>query len=140
MVAHAARTINRFQTGPDGQTNYRRWKGKNFQKEVTEFGESVLYLKAGMKGQDKYNLRWEKGNWLGIRDETGESIIGTSAGVIKARDIKRCGSPEERWNLQAVRLIQGTPWETIPGRQHDGIPVRVKLPEEGSSPPEPVNL
>ena len=60
LIAHAARTINRFQIGPDGRTNYRRWKGKDFQGEITEFGETILYLKAGTKGQDKYNPRWER--------------------------------------------------------------------------------
>ena len=139
-MAHSARTINRFHIGPDGKTSYRRWKGKDFRGEITEFGESVLYLKAGSKGQDKYNQRWEAGVWLGIRDETGESISGTNVRAIKARDVKRKGSQDERWNLQAVLAVQGTPWEPIPGQRKDAIPVRVRLSEEGESQPEPVNL
>ena len=63
MFSHAAALINRYQIGQDGKTNYQRWKGKKFKREVTEFGESVYYLKAGTKGQDKYNSRWEEGIW-----------------------------------------------------------------------------
>ena len=86
MVIHAARTINRYQVGQDGKTAYKRWKGKEFRREVAEFGESVMYLKAGTQGKDKFNPRWEKGLWLGARDETAEIIIGTDECVVKARD------------------------------------------------------
>ena len=33
IVAHAAKTINRYQVGNDGKTAYRRWKGKGFRRE-----------------------------------------------------------------------------------------------------------
>ena len=70
IVAHSARTINRYQMGEDGKTAYRRWKGKDFKREVAEIGEIVLYLKAGTQGRNKFVPRWEKGIWLGVRDET----------------------------------------------------------------------
>ena len=83
MITHAARTINRYHVNPDGLTAYRKWKGKEFKKEVAEFGETVLYLRPGTKGKDKLRSRWEKGIWVGLLDETGETIVGTSEGVIK---------------------------------------------------------
>ena len=43
-------------------------------------------------------LFWEKGMWLGIRDEKAEIIIGTDSGAIKARDFKRIADKTERWN------------------------------------------
>ena len=134
LVMHAARTLNRFHVGQDGKTAYRRWKGKNFHRDMAEFGESIMYLKAGSLGHDKFNCRWERGIWLGIRDDTAEVIVGTEYGVIKARDSKRLASAEERWNLQHVRSIAGTPWEPIPGKSADAIPVRIRLAEEGSAP------
>ena len=84
----AARTLNRYQVGEDGKTAYRRWKGKDFKREVAEIGETVLYLKAGTQGKNKFNPRWEKGIWLGI-DETSEIIVGTETGIVKAKDFKR---------------------------------------------------
>merc|ERR1711867_282383 len=44
LVSHAAATINRHHVGQDGKTAHRRWKGKEFRREVAEFGETVLYL------------------------------------------------------------------------------------------------
>ena len=60
IVAHAARTMNRYQVGTDGKTAYRRWKGKDFKREVAEIGETILYLKAGTQGKHKFVPRWER--------------------------------------------------------------------------------
>ena len=86
LVIHSARTFNRFSVGPDGLTPYRRWKGKDFRRDIAEFGEVVMYSKPGTCSRDKFDCRWERGIWLGVRDESGEIIIGTPDGVIKARD------------------------------------------------------
>ena len=134
---HSARAINPFHVGVDDRTAYQRWKGKPFKREIAEFGESVLYLKAGSAGHDKLVSRWESGVWLGVRDETSEVIIGTSNGVIKARDFKRLGSNSDRWSVDNLRGIAGTPWEPVPGKSDDTIPVRIRMPEEGGI-PEPV--
>ena len=90
-----------------------------------------MYLKLGTRGQDKFNSRRERGIWLGVRDESGEVIIGTPDGVVKARDFKRLDLSEERWSASAIRSMRGVPWELVPGRSDDSIPVRVRLPEEG---------
>ena len=42
LVSHAAATINRHHVGQDGRTAYRRWKGKEFRREIAEFGEKVV--------------------------------------------------------------------------------------------------
>ena len=135
IVLHAAHLINCYHVGPDGKTNFRRWKGKDFRNSVVEFGESVMYLKAGSKGRDKLDCRWEQGVWLGMRLETGESVIGTDLGVVKCRDIKRLGSSDERWNRDRLLAVQGTPWEPTLGKVDDRIPVRVHMPEEGEPAP-----
>ena len=57
LVSHAASTINRHHVGQDDKTAYKRWKGKEFRREVAEFGESVMYLKAGTQGKDKFSPR-----------------------------------------------------------------------------------
>ena len=35
---------------------------------------------------------------MGVRDESMDIIVGTEGGVVKARDFKRYGSTDERWN------------------------------------------
>ena len=60
--------------------------------------------------------RWDTGIWLGIRDESGEVIIGTSKGVLKARSFRRKVIHNERWNFDTFSEMQGTPWEPIPGQ------------------------
>ena len=69
--------------------------------------------------------------WLGVRDESGEIIVGTPDGVVKARDFKCLGSSAERWNSESIMNFVGTPWEPILGKVDDSIPVRVHVPEEG---------
>ena len=39
LMAHAAATINRRRRDEGGMTAYRRWKGKEFNRFVVEFGE-----------------------------------------------------------------------------------------------------
>ena len=39
MTEHSADLLNKYQCGEDGRTAYRRWKGKDFQGQVVEFGE-----------------------------------------------------------------------------------------------------
>ena len=51
MVRHAANVINRYHKGTDGMTAYRRLKGKEFKKEVVEFGEGVWYMRQTQWGR-----------------------------------------------------------------------------------------
>ena len=45
LIIHAALTMNRYQIGPDGRTPRQRLKARSFNREVTEVGECVWYLK-----------------------------------------------------------------------------------------------
>ena len=76
----------------------------------------VWYLKPKSKGKFKGENRWRSGIWLGIRDESGEYIIGAAAGVCKVRTLRRKGSAEERWNWEELNSMQGLPWEPVPGK------------------------
>ena len=136
MVMHAAKTMNRYLVGPDGKTAHRRWKGKDFKRDVAEFGETVLYLKAKSKGVDKLDSRWEPAVWLGVIDSTGEVLVGTEIGVVRARDIKRYADAKDRWDNDQVAKVKGTPWQPVPGKDGDRVPIRVRLAED-PEPPRP---
>ena len=91
--------------GKDGETAYERWKGNKFKRGVAEFGECVDYLKQRSKGKDKADIRWGHGIWLGVKETSGEHIIGTGEGVVKARDIRRRAMEDDRWNWEVMDKI-----------------------------------
>ena len=46
-----------------------------------------------------------------MRDESRESIIGTSEGCIKSSVIRRLARTEDRWVMEEVKEMKGAPWE-----------------------------
>ncbi len=80
-------------------TAHRKLRGRNFEKEIVDIDKSVWYAQSKSKGNIKLASRWETAIWLGIREEFGDIIVGTSEGVIKVRTVTRKGSEEERWNI-----------------------------------------
>ena len=98
VVRWAAMLYSRYAVATDGRTVYERRRGRTCKLPVIPFGEKVWYLKSGSLGKDKFNNRWEEGVWLGISDDSAESIIGTTNGTIKAKDFKRTIIEADRWN------------------------------------------
>ena len=76
-----------------------------------------MYLKLESEGKDKGESRWREGIFLGIRGESGELIVGTNEGTVKARTLRRHGREEDRWKTESWDKICGVPWECIPGRR-----------------------
>ena len=65
-----------------------------------------------------------EGIWLGVNGRTEEVFIGTPAGVVKCRTIKRL--PEEnRWDAKLLNTMQGTTWQPVPGYKSDHVPVEI---------------
>ena len=106
-----------------------RWKGKDFDRPICEFGECIIGLKLDSVGRTKSKARWIECIFLGIREESGEIIVGNKDGVIKARDFKRYPTDAERWNIEKFNSFRGVPWSTVPGYEQDEIKSRIILPE-----------
>ena len=68
------------------------------------------------------------GVWLGVRDESGETIIGTIEGVVKCRGFIRKHADAGRWNKADVDAIRGTPWQPTPGRDSEEIKCEIRIP------------
>ena len=94
LVPHSAATLNRYVVGADGKTARQRLRGRVFKSPVVEFGECVWYLKPKSVGKDKLHSRWGEGVWFGVREESGETLIGTREGVIKVRTFRRKAGAE----------------------------------------------
>ena len=68
-----------------------------------------------------------------MADRTGETIIGTKDGVIKARDV-RSMEEKEACDIGRFNDIRGTPWEPVPGREGIEIRSRIVIPIDRTGP------
>ena len=136
MVKHAADILSRCNRGKDGRTPRERLRGRRMGPKQCGFGERVMYLVPKTKGKYKADSRVKEGIWLGIKEKSGESIIGTARGVVKARTIRR--RPEgERWSWEELQTMKGVPWRPNPNDEADGgeVPAGIPEEEEAWSPP-----
>ena len=128
-VRWAAAMLNRFKAGVDGMTADQRIRGRRCSMPIAVFGERVLYkeLADGKADRGKIDSDWKDGIWLGIRGRTGEHIIGTPEGVVKAWSVRR-RPDEEKWDISVVNAVKGTPARPKPGREDPIVFVRIELP------------
>ena len=107
LVRHTAYLLNRYATHADGNTSYfRRWN-KDHRAPICEFGETVQYLLPTVKQLPKMEQRFFKAIWLGRDTATGETLLGISNKVIRARTIRRMPKPE-KYDKQMFDIISQT--------------------------------
>ena len=128
-VRWAAVMLSCFKVGVDGMTAYQRIRGRKCKMPVAVFGERVLFkeLRDGKADRGKIDSDWKSGVWLGVRGRTGEHIVGTSDGVVKAWSVRR-RPEEEKWDMVEINAVKGTPARPKPGREDPKIPIRIDLP------------
>ena len=126
LIRWAAMVQTRFKRKANGKTAYEEIKGRKCNLEVVPFGEKVWYkkLKESGESEDKAEMKWEEGIWLGHIGRTNEVAIGTSEGVVKAWAIRR-RPEEERWKIEDVNGVVGTPKRPTPRNGEGWIPIRV---------------
>ena len=88
-----------------------------------------MHLKMGSTGINKMDCRWETGIWVGMKDDSNESIVSTKDGCLKTRDIKRFGDMDDRWNVDFFKEVKGVPWEPIPGSKSVEVKVIINIPK-----------
>ena len=122
--------VSLYQVGTDGKTAYQRVRGRSCKTPIAKFGERVLYkeMKDGKSTAAKIDSTWHSGIWLGLKGRTGEHIVGTSEGVVKAYTVRR-RSEDERWSVEEVNGMKGTPSQPKPGGEELKVPVRIQSPE-----------
>ena len=94
-------------------------------------GEKVWYKKigVGVERKNKAETQWFPGIWLGPTAISSETLIGTSAGVVRASAIKRFGETE-KWDIQAILDMKGTPQQPNPNKPGLHIPIQIRLEAE----------
>ena len=114
-----------------GRTSLHKIKGQKTHAPAIAFGEAVMFkLPATKRRVGDFEDRFEKGIWLGMTVRSQEHLIGTDIGVFRVGKVLRC-APDQRWSLEMIKGIKGTPDEPKPGVKSDRIPVYVKHPEHG---------
>ena len=109
IVRHAAWPVNRYVIRSDGYTSFERRWGRNYERAICEFGETLLYLPPQHKKLPKADLRMQKCIWLGKVSETGENYVATESGVQKVRTVQRL-QPDFKYDLALLNKVSGAPW------------------------------
>ena len=97
MVRHNAWIIDRYVVRKNSRTAFEELKMVRYQSPLVNFAECVLARRSGIP-DNRLSSSWVLGLWLGRRKQTHEHIIGTPAGIEKARAIKR-RAPAEQFEL-----------------------------------------
>ena len=128
MVIHAANLISLYEIGKDGKVPFQRLRGRKMHPDMVEFGECVHFQPLDYKSMGSAEIRWKDGVFVGIRMHTGEKLVATSDGIYKARSIRR-KIEDQRWSVEEINKITGTPWKPYQYSEDDKILTR---------PPDPV--
>ena len=122
MVEWAATTLTRFVIRGGGKTSFERIGGRTRDKLPMRFSESVCVTSHSKQTDVTSKLeRMREGIWLGMRMRTNESLIGTHAGVVKARTI-RILPKDEKWRAAMILEVRGTPRRPNPLVDDDKVP------------------
>ena len=135
LVEHAAYIYNRHKVGPDGKTPYERWKSKQARRPLCEFGEKVLYLPLKGARNGKLEAKFEYGMFVGVLERSGEAVISTRTGCIKARTVKRLVE-DSRWKADFVQNMIGTHWAPLGDDKERPVGIRIEMEEPMQPIPE----
>ena len=95
LLRHTAYLLNRYATHADGSTShFRRWN-KDHRTPLCEFGETAQYRLPTVKQRTEMEQRFFKAIWLGRGTATGETLLGISSKVVRARTIRRMLKPDK---------------------------------------------
>ncbi|CAJ1369087.1 unnamed protein product, partial [Effrenium voratum] len=93
LVKHAAWLISRYHVrGQDRCTPFKLVNGHDYAKPICHFGEVVM-AKVPL-AESKLARKWLKGIWLGKLEKDDSHVIGTTAGAIAVRSVRRLPSAQ----------------------------------------------
>ena len=98
-------------------TPYEKIRGQKYRKEILSLGEQVLARRAGAN-VNQLLQPWVTCLWLGRGTLSDKHLVGTAAGVMRSRAVRRLQEPA-RWVPAALNAMLFTPWSphlNLPGR------------------------
>ena len=118
LIRHAAWILTRYSVRRDTRmTPDEKVRGRKYRKEILPLGEQVLARRPGAN-VNQLLQPWVTGHWLGRDTLTDEHRMGTAAGVMRSRAVRRLQEPA-RWVPAATNAMLFTPWSprlNLPGR------------------------
>ncbi|CAJ1383334.1 unnamed protein product, partial [Effrenium voratum] len=115
LVKHAAWLISRYHVrGQDRCTPFKLVNGHDYAKPICHFGEVVM-AKVPL-AESKLARKWLKGIWLGKLEKDDSHVIGTTAGAIAVRSVRRLPSAEQI-NNDLMACVRGLPWKPRDGNR-----------------------
>ena len=141
IVDYAGWLVTRYGIGRDGKSPYRILRGRDATSSLCEFAECVQFRQSGAsRARGKLQSMLGDGVYLGRTHSSGECIIGTPRGIVKARDVYR-RPKDERFNIDMLKSIIGVPWQMtpIPDTEMEEIPEFRVISPEGRSREEHVD-
>lgn len=123
VIRWVAICYSRYAVGRDGRTGYERLMGRVCEAIVVPMEEKVwcLRLRAGER-QNKAEIAWFDGIWLGLATGSSETLVGTDTGVVRASSIKR-PDQSQRCGKKMIKEMQGRPQQPDPSKPGLHMPV-----------------
>ena len=121
MVRWAATMCSKYMVGKDGNTLFKRRRGKKCNVVVVPFGERVLQIREGKDRWTKFETEDQEGIW-GHNRGTNEALIGTPHGVVRAYSF-RGRDDASRWSPALISGMKGTPKQPDLSRPGIHIPI-----------------
>ena len=122
LIRHSGCLITRCRIRPEGRTSFEMIRGQRPHSQLAEFGEIVMFRIPHTKlSPGKIEEQWDDGVYLGFDMRSCESLIGTSVGVFKVKDLKR-KALDSRWSVERLLAIKGHPSAPVPGQSYRRTP------------------
>ena len=102
LVCWSATSLNKYKLDDAGRTAFHRVTGSEQKRPVAKFGENVWWIPNGKRDPGfKAESIAREGVYLGIVNQTSESIIATDKGIVCVRTVRRM-PVEQRWSRDKV--------------------------------------
>ena len=88
----------------------------NYNKLICQYGEVVMGKVP--VAESKLSRKWFKGIWLGKLERDDSNIIGTSAGAIAVRSVRRLPK-ESQIDAAILEEMRGLPWRPRDGHRKE---------------------
>ena len=135
-IRHAAWILTRYNVRKDTRmAPCEKIRGKKYRKEILPLGLQVLARRPGAN-VNQLLQPWATGLWLGRDTLSDEHLIGTAAGVMRSRSVRRLQEPA-RWVPAALKAMLFKPWLphlNLPGRPRLQRPACEEPIEAGTLP------
>ena len=136
MIRHAAWILTRYNVRRDTRmTPYEKIRGQKHRQEILPLGEQVLARRPGAN-VNQLLQPWVTGLKLGRDTLSDEHLIGTAAGAMRSRAVRRLQEPARRVPA-ALSAMLFTPWSphlNLPGRLRWQRPAYEEPIEAGALP------